>query len=181
MNEEYGSVEVEAVQRILLDHLRRYPRMDLQDLYKLAHQAAFGSEHAVPDPALARRLLETEWATMGQGPEEPVFDPIAPDGSVLRIHLRPFATGGGNRDQLLMAFVRTAREFRGHPQRIALFKSCAVAMAERGLLPWTADPVRAFWAANEKDGWPVRHHSPEYVKAYRPAYRIVAASCWAQR
>jgi hypothetical protein len=31
---------------IVLAHLKRYPRMEIQDVYKLAYQAALGAEHA---------------------------------------------------------------------------------------------------------------------------------------
>src|SRR5262249_47815609 len=62
--------------------LRRYPRMELADVYKLLHQAAMGSGHAIEDPAEARAKLEEELTHLGEGPDDPVADPISPDGKV---------------------------------------------------------------------------------------------------
>ena len=75
--------------KILQDHLARYPKMQARDVYKLLHQAAMGSEHAVTDIASARAWLERELAEIGPGPAEPLVDPISPDGQIARIHLRP--------------------------------------------------------------------------------------------
>jgi len=59
---------------ILLDHQQRYPLWEIQDIYKLIHQWAFGSEHAVSDPDLARKRLEFEVHHMGPAPDEPLLD-----------------------------------------------------------------------------------------------------------
>ena len=64
---------------ILAGHARRYPRWTEEDLYKLVHQAALGSEHAVQDEALARERLAREIAVLGPGPEEPLLDPLSPE------------------------------------------------------------------------------------------------------
>ncbi|HZW04755.1 MAG TPA: hypothetical protein VFF68_12555, partial [Anaerolineaceae bacterium] len=66
-------------EEILRAHHARYPRMQIQDEYKLIHQAALGSEHAVDSPEMARKWLIQEAAAMGNGPDEPVFDPISDD------------------------------------------------------------------------------------------------------
>ena len=99
--------------RLLRRHLARYPEMQLPDFYKLVHQASMGSEHAVTDERRARSCLEQELARIGEGPEEPMLDPIRPDGAVLRVHLRPYLASGADPDRLLEAFVRTAGEVAG--------------------------------------------------------------------
>ena len=78
-----------ALRRMLLDHNRRYPHCGVEDLYKLLHQAAMGSEHAAPEESIARSWLEQELSQLGPGPAEPIVDPIRPDGEVVRVHLRP--------------------------------------------------------------------------------------------
>ena len=59
---------------ILASHFARYPAMQLTDLYKLIHQAALGSEHAICAEASAREWLTRELAEMGVGPAEPLPD-----------------------------------------------------------------------------------------------------------
>ena len=43
--------EEDIYKQILAAHVKRYPRLEIQDLYKLVYQGAMGSEHAVSDPA----------------------------------------------------------------------------------------------------------------------------------
>ena len=84
-----AAAEREALKRVLLIHVQRYPRLRPQDLYKLIYQAAMGCEHAVQNVAEARSWLESEVKSLRKGPEEPAIDPIAPDGRIVRINLRP--------------------------------------------------------------------------------------------
>jgi len=64
-------------QQIVIEHARRYPWWVATDLYKLIYQAAMGSMHAVPEREEARSRLEQEIASLGEGPAEPLLDPIA--------------------------------------------------------------------------------------------------------
>jgi hypothetical protein len=61
------SGNIKLIETILQDHITRYPRMQIQDLYKLLHQAALGSEHAVLDPESAWLWLARELGKMGDG------------------------------------------------------------------------------------------------------------------
>lgn len=163
----------DAAHNILQDHLRRYPLMQPVDLYKLMHQASFGSEHAISDAEHILQQLRDECGMMGAGPDEPLYDPIAPAKAVVRVHLRPFVARGLSLERLAEAFLMTARDFRGSADRMNDFAECALIMAEAGTLPWSANILEAFLRQRQLEGWPAQHHSPEYSRAYRPAYRVV--------
>jgi hypothetical protein len=160
---------------IVLAHLVRYPAMQLEDVYKLAHQACLGSEHAVRDRAQAERSLERELVQLGDGPREPTIDPIAPDGRIVRVHLRPFLAAGGDATGLLDAFVRTANEFRGSHERLRSSWATVEALAADGSLPAVSRvDTETFGRRMEDAGYPAVHHSAAYGATYRPAYRVVA-------
>src|SRR6478609_7243711 len=97
--------EMVALRRIISAQVVRHPLMEPQDLYKLLHQAAMGSAHAVEDTAGVRLWLERELTTMGEGPVDPLIDTIAPDGSVVLVNLRPWVAAGRSTDSLLASFV----------------------------------------------------------------------------
>ena len=80
--------------QLLGQHLQRYPRMELADVYKLLHQAAMGPGHALRDPAQARDALRSECAALEPGGQDPLVDPISPDGQLARVHLRPWLAAG---------------------------------------------------------------------------------------
>jgi hypothetical protein len=162
-----------AFWRILANQVRRYPRLEVRDLYKLAHQAALGSEHALTDGTGVRRWLERELVEMGLGPAEPLIDPISADGGNVRLHLRPFVAQGGDPALLLDAFVHTAQDFHGSFETLRRYLRYAVKIDLGGDLPFTVDEMVHFFAHMEALGFPAVHHSEQFERAYRPAYRVV--------
>ncbi|MCX6033770.1 MAG: hypothetical protein NTV38_02150 [Chloroflexi bacterium] len=178
--------------RILENHLLRYPQMQIADLYKLLHQAALGSEHAVRDEQAARDWLESELVEMGDGPDDPLIDPLSPDGQILRVHLRPYYQAGKKSEMLLQAFIQTANEWRSTPPRapsgdrdylavtgtttekLKEYFREARQLADEGLMPFSGETVRLFFTKMEEQDFPALHHSKFYKCLYRPAYRVVA-------
>jgi hypothetical protein len=161
------------MESILIDHAHRYPNWAVADLYKLIHQAALGSEHAIRDEAHAREWLARELTQLGPGPDEPLIDPISPGGQVVRVHLRPFASLRLDEETLLKAFVLTANEFKGSPDRLLEYADVAEKLGGEGLLPIEFGEVSRCVAGMHAAGFPAVHHSPKYEEAYRPAYRVV--------
>jgi hypothetical protein len=153
---------------IIRTHREHYPEMGVQDLYKLAHQAALGPEHAVGDPAGVRDYLERELKIMGKGPDEPLFDPISGNGEIVRVHLRPYLASGRDPDHLLDAFVRTANEYQGS---VSILETCWHAARQARL--WSLPAMDEFFTQMKMGDFPAVHHSERYCELYRPAYRVV--------
>jgi hypothetical protein len=87
--------------------------MEIQDLYKLAYQAALGAEHATANLDTNHNYLMQELSGLVEGPAEPPVDPISPDERILRVHLRPFIQVGGNPIKLSQAFYASSRTYHG--------------------------------------------------------------------
>lgn len=162
------------VNQLLSQHLRRYPRMQLEDIYKLLHQAALGPGHAVKDKADALARLEAEAASLSDGPEEPVQDVISPDGKLVRVHLRPFLAAGGRLDDLCGAFVDTANTYPASPDKLAKFCGCLGDLAAAGGLPFPKADVVAWFDRIAAAGYPAVRHSAGFAEHYKPAYRVVS-------
>jgi hypothetical protein len=165
------------VNQLLGQHLRRYPRMELADIYKLLHQAAMGAGHAIDDADAAWRRLEAEAAILGAGPNDPIADPISPDGQLARIHLRPYLAVGHDLRTLCDAFVETARVRAADPEKLTKFCGCLGDLADAGGIPFSRAQVAGFMDEIVAKNYPVVHHSPAYREAYAPAYRVVALGC----
>ena len=162
------------VGQLLGHHLKRYPAMQLEDVYKLLHQAALGSGHAVPEEQLARRRLAEEVQALDDGPDEPVADVISPDGRLARIHLRAYRDAGHDFGALADAFILTAGSYRGAREKLVRFCCCIGELADSGALPFPRDKVDAYFESIARAGYPVVRHSQPYRDVYRPAYRVVA-------
>ena len=165
---------MDALYNVLDNQITRHPAMQVMDVYKLLYQAALGSEHAGLDEKLARQQLERELAEMGPGPEEPLFEPISPDGQIARVHLRPYIRAGKDPDALLGAFVRTANEWRGSVETLRAYGQTIARLVEAENLPIHPDELVSFLAGMEAQDFPAVHHSATYLKLYCPAYRVVA-------
>jgi hypothetical protein len=165
--------EEDALRQILAGHMARYPRLEVRDLYKLVYQGAMGSEHAASDVAQARNRLEQEIKALGEGPVEPVVDPISANGRVVRISLRPYVAKGGDLAALLAAFIQTADEFEGSETRLRQYWTYAERMAREGMSGFAVGELQGFFAEMEAQGFPAVHHSTGYKRAYRPAYRVI--------
>jgi len=157
------------IEAVLQFHLNRYPKMQIQDVYKLLHQASLGSEHAVSNPESARCWLVQELAEMGEGISEPLIDPISPDGKIVRVHLRPFVSAGHDLNLLLDAFIRTANEYRGNARWLEQYWREAF-----GVTGFSIREMDEFFYALKEKNFPAVHHSTEYKKLYHPAYRVVS-------
>lgn len=162
------------VGQLLSAHLNRYPAMELDDIYKLLHQAALGPGHAVDNPATARKRLDEEIAALGDGRIEPVQDIISPDGRLGRIHLRAYLADGGDLEALHRAFVATANTYPASPDKLAKFCGCLGDLAATGGIPFAREEVVAYFARIAQEGYPAIHHSESFRNAYQPAYRVVA-------
>lgn len=161
------------VSQLLSSHLERYPAMQLDDIYKLLHQAALGPGHAVKDAAAARAWLEKEAAELGAGPVEPEKDLISPDGRLARVHLRSWLAAGKSLDDLNFAFVGTANSYPPSRDRLEKFCGCLGDLAGTGGIPFARQEVVAYFDRIAQASYPVVHHSKAYSDAYKPAYRVV--------
>jgi len=153
---------------ILQDHVDRYPEMQIQDVYKLIHQATMGSEHAIRDPQDAKSWLERELLEMGTGLPEPFIDPISPGGEIIRVHLRPLVDSGRDTEILLNAFIRTGNEFIGNIQNLEVYWDCAVQSKI-----FTTPKMNKFIQKMKSNNFPAVHHSEEFKHHYLPAYRVI--------
>jgi len=162
------------VDQLLGQHLKRYPRMELSDIYKLLHQAALGPGHAAKDRETALALLEGESVNLGEGPADPAADPISPDGQLVRIHLRAYVAAGHDLAKLADAFVQTAQSYEGSRDRLRKFCSCVGDLVQSGGIPFSKERVADYFTEVAAGGYPAVHHSKAYRDAYRPAYRVVS-------
>jgi hypothetical protein len=165
--------ELDTLSQLLVCHNARYPQMQMQDLYKLLHQAALGSEHAVHDEQAARDWLERELAEMGAGSDDPLLDPITVDGQILRVHLRPYLKAGKNPEILLQAFIQTANEWRGTLDTLKEHAAAVLELAHSESFQFSSLKFMDFFAKMESQDFPACHHSEIYKRLYRPAYRVV--------
>ncbi len=162
--------------RIIRSHSVRYPLMRSADLYKLIYQAAMGSAHRVQSIDSAREHFNEEISSIVSGPDEPVVDIIAHDGSVCRINIRPYLKVGYDTEKLIKMFSRTAEEFTGSTIKLELYCWWLLRMKMDGLLSANIKDIDQYLTEMAESGYPAVHHSSVYRNTYSPSYRVIASS-----
>jgi hypothetical protein len=142
-----------------------------------APNAPASAEDASPanaiDAAAVHAALQHEMEAMGSGPDEPMVDPISPDGKLARVHLRAYAAAGRRVEALADAFVATVQQPPDGHDKLVRFCGCLGDFADSGEIAFDAASVRAYFEKVAAERYPAVHHSTAYRSAYRPAYRIV--------
>jgi hypothetical protein len=149
----------------------------IEDAYKYLYQATRGGEHAAPDRESAKKWLDSEWGNLGPTPkDDPTWEPLCPGSEIGRLNLRPFKAGGGKADDLLDAFFASAREYKTEP---STFAAAWAELGERLKKGRIGELDHAAWKKLDEEmkrkKYPAIHHSADYNKANRPAYRILIA------
>ena len=168
--------EADRVMALIKEHLARRPAMEPRDLYKLLYQGVRGPEHIITSPkAFTERLVE-EWDKLDLADGDPLWESIRPDGSLLRLNLRPFKASGGRLGELAAAYLQTGHRSWGTLVELQLaWDGFITACRERSWPDLALDNIEAFTSWLEAKGFPPVHHSERYRSLYRPAYRLVAA------
>jgi hypothetical protein len=160
--------------------IKRRPAMRAEDVYKLIYQGSLGIGHLLGNHREARLYLIAELENLdlaGKG-REPLIEDVSPGGAMIRVNLRPFKRRGLSASQLFDVMVRSARA-TGTPRAAFLrrWRTC-IRLAEAGLLPLDRSSVAALDRELRRRGYPAIHHSPSYVRHYRPAYRVARRDCF---
>ncbi len=149
--------------RQLLEQCRLHPSMEARDALKMCYQAAYGAEHGISDPAVARKFLRTELSALPRFRPAHLFERISSE--LCRVNLQAWKNRGLKWQWLYNMFAAA----KGSGNIEEYFEDVR-ALAREGMLPFTSEAweeVLGKW-----DGGPVSH-SEAYREAEKPAYRIV--------
>jgi hypothetical protein len=166
---------IPGMHQLLLKEVKEHPKMQIQDLYKFLHQAAMGSEHAVKDTAMVRVWLKNEISGLDLSQESNLLDTLSADGTLVRVNLCPYIKSGYDLEKLLNAFIKTANNFKGSIEQLREYFVLVKKMIRNNELPFKENEFDDFISQQKGLGFPAIHHSEEYVKVYKPAYRVISS------
>ncbi len=155
-------------------HLERYPAMRARDVYKLLYQGVLGPEHIIPSAEIFTARLIDELASLQPDPSEPLLESIRPNGTLSRIHLRPWLATGRDISRLVDACLETGKRSWDTSQELSQLWYEFMDQVESGHFPTiSAAQVRALSNLLEEHNFPPAHHSTTYATLYKPAYRLI--------
>jgi len=169
---------------LCLEQVRRYPLMQVTDLFKLAYQHVFGGGHLVTNEqeSLERLRQEVQASAASHTPDlshsitstdADRFEPIGND--LYRLHLNGIENTGIEITTVNRFFIRTAEEITG---TVDQFRETIGILREwilSGSSPFSLHEFDGLLLDYDFDTCPPFSHSPAFRSEYAPAYRIVHA------
>ncbi len=166
----------EALTTLIQGHLARYPAAEPRDIYKLLYQGTLGPEHAINSAEEFEAELRAELDAVQPDENEPLWEPLRPDGLLGRLNLRPFKAHGGDPARLLEASLRTGFQRWGTPEDLKRAWDTFAGLSRRGtwapMSPGRVDILTRYLILHN---YPSMHHSTMFKRSYAPAYRVIAA------
>lgn len=162
-----------SMREVILDHLKRYPEMEIQDIVKLVFQSEFGGGHMIANPSDSLSRLYKEYQGLKETvKKQPVaYEPIG--NGLVRLHLGGIASHF-SLETVNKFFVNTAAlvnsDMTSFEEKLDILKS----MAKEKSLPFTLEALEAYLKIYKEKGCPLVRHSAVYRKLYEPAYRVVS-------
>ena len=155
---------------LLMAHCRRYPDLQIEDLFKYIFQSAFGCEHMVSSAEAAVDWICREQEIGGYGAS---IDTEPLDGDYSRVHLC-WLDRGLSPKTLGALFCRSARVEADGGERLLEKLVVAREMIETGELPFSSAEFEEKRMAWERTGYAALHHSSDFRETYHPAYRVIS-------
>ena len=164
-------MENEEMLNILKDHLRRYPKMQPQDVVKLLYQNEFGPGHLVSDPLVCLNRLKDEYAYVEPDNDLPLVEDIG--NGMARINLAPLDAIDFSLQELAVLFMRSANHVAGEMDLFLGKLSFLKAYYEDLPFCFSYEELDDYLNDYLEQGCPVVSHSETYRQFYKPAYRVV--------
>ena len=164
-----------AVEALVRKQQKIHLNLRVQDVYKLLFQSVMGVAHILEDKEQARRYLENESAGVNVSNflDEPLVEDVSVSGEVIRVNLRPFKRLGLSLDRLFETMVVSAERMEEDRENFITLWNRFIDLVEAGRLDFDCETLVEFDKVTRNKGYPPVHHSKEYVKANKPAYRVV--------
>jgi hypothetical protein len=169
-----SSKEAKNIRRAVFAEVKKYPDLQIQDLYKLAYQAAMGNDNITNDLVAVKKSLTDELAAVDTLSNEPLIEYLTSDSSIARVNLRAMKKQKKNSDKLFAAMVQTASSVQPSTDLLRQFLDDVEALAEDGRIPFKKDELNSYFSTMENQNFPAVNHSKTVDDEYHPAYRIAA-------
>ncbi len=158
--------------RILKQHLKNYPKMQIQDVVKLIYQNEFGGGHLIADSKKSLKRIQEEYQSLSQDVLHTL--PVAEDigNGMCRIYLSALEQGI-SAEVMNQLFVQSAASKKGSIRQLEYKLDMLVQTVRKGELPFAEEEVLAYIKEWKEQGYPAVSHSNIYRESYSPAYRVM--------
>ncbi len=159
---------MEQSERLLLEQFSKYPKLQIQDIFKFIYQSAFGCEHMVASLEKATDYIKQEY---NNGITQNEVEEL--DGDYCRVPLSYIDKGLKIETFGKLFYLSAKKEEAGQAN---LLKKIAVAqkLIKENKLPFHIEDFNKEVEKWKAQGYPAIHHSEVFRQKYTPAYRLIS-------
>jgi hypothetical protein len=167
------SKSLSETKSLLILHHKKYPKARPRDFYKLIFQGVFGVGHILSDKTKDYLVEEAHRVNLNDYPNRELLESVSPDGSIVRIYLRPFMRRNLDLETLYKVILRSADLIGNHKEFFETWRIFRDMVESREILidKFELDEVQA---EMDSEGLKPMHHTDPYREEYYPAYRVVS-------
>ena len=145
--------------------------MRARDAYKLLYQGVFGVGHIMGPRVWDYLRKEATSLDRNEKIADPLIEPVSLEGSIVRVNLRPYMRNG-HPLHLLMEAMRLS-DVTGRPSHFVEEWDAFAELVWSGQLDFVHSEVEEINRVLDRVRPQPMHHTPQYRRAYHPAYRVV--------
>ena len=157
---------------LIFNHLKLRSEALPRDIYKLLYQGVFGIGHIISDRAWEVLVEEAGRIDLDDHLDDPLFEPVSPDGLMVRVNLRQYINMGGDLETLFRVMIESAK-VQGEQRVFLDYWGQFRELVDEGQLEFSLRDIQDLDEVIERDGVRPMHHTEPYREAYYPAYRVV--------
>lgn len=154
----------------ILEHYKKFPLLQIEDIFKYVYQSAFGCEHLVSDKMLAIEYIKREFSE-AKGAENTEVECL--DGEYSRVPIA-LLRNGISAESFGKIFCLSAKKEPQGKENLLLKLKEARELIANGELPFSLcefDKKVALW---KEAGYEAVHHSDVFRSEYEPHYRVIS-------
>ena len=158
------------IKEIILEHLRKYPFMEITDLIKLVFQNEFGGGHLIKDENISLRRIQEELKSIEPNKSLPLTEDIG--NGLVRLNLAALDEKISP-EAINLCFIASANEIKGSVESFESKISVIAKLCKEGSVPFSEKQFAEYMNDYKNTGYAPVSHSEAYRKEYKPAYRII--------
>ena len=157
---------------IIKEHLKMYPKMQIQDVAKLLYQSEFGGGHLIADKHRSLMRIKAEYESLSEEEKRAEMKYESIGDGMYRVYLSCL-TEDLSAEMLNRMFVASANEKKGSVIGLEeKLEACLKACKEKEL-PFSWEEMKEHFESWKAEGYPAKSHTDTYREAYHPAYRVM--------
>lgn len=161
--------EKAITRKLLTDHYKKYPELQLQDIFKYIYQSSFGCEHMVPSLDAVTDYMRKEYENAVFASE--MYDKL--DAAFSRVHFSVLGQGLSI-DTFAQLFYLSAKKETNGKTQLENKLSIVRELISEEILPFSLSDFEKETAQWKEENYPAVHHSDVFRNVYSPSYRVIA-------